>query len=185
MSRRASAPSSRRHARSSRNGLISASFGRHPLLLRLTHVRPGRRPAVAARPRPHRSDLLPVPRPAALRAHRTPETHRHEGSRYRRHRLYPELRVGPRQIRRTDPRRLRRPHPPRTAPRRPARATFAKLTHGSSRSSTCSPSLPPPTHRQLSRGPWGVCQVSDVRNVSWKQSHTGLPALRFAELGRV
>ena len=60
-------------------------------------VRPRRRPGPAAQPRPDRSPvLLPVPRPAPRRPHRTPDPHRHGR---RAHAadipLYPELRDCP------------------------------------------------------------------------------------------
>src|SRR6266508_4191603 len=58
--------------------------------------RPGRRPALATRPRPHRSTLLlPVPRPAPRRAHRTPDPHRHAQRQHRTHPALPELRACP------------------------------------------------------------------------------------------
>ena len=53
-------------------------------------VRPGRRPAMATRPRPHRSDLLlPVPRPTRRRAHRAPDPHRHAHRQHGRHPALP------------------------------------------------------------------------------------------------
>ena len=75
MSRRASAPSSSRHVRSSRNGLISASFGHHLILLRAEIDIPQRYRAIghggmkvvaAAVGGQGRQLGLPQPQPAAV-----------------------------------------------------------------------------------------------------------------------
>ena len=130
--------------------------------------RPGRRPGLAARPRPHRSDLLlPVPRPARRRAHRTPDPHRHEGRRHRRHPALPRTPRLRRPIRRTDPRDLRRPDPPRTPrPTAPScRPSNPNSPRCSSRSSTCSASPPPPTRRSLSPAPAPlITKIIDARS---------------------
>src|SRR6266699_4680202 len=71
-------------------------------------VRPGRRPALATRPRPHRSDLLlPVPRPVARRPHRTADPNRHARGEHRPHPALPRTTRLPSTIRRPHPGNLR------------------------------------------------------------------------------
>ena len=105
-------------------------------------VRARRRARAAQEPGPYRSAvLLPVPRPARLRADRTRGPRRHAHRRDQQDSALPRVPRLRRTQHRTHPRDLRRHRPPRPLPTRPTHPALRTRTHPT-------PAADPPTRRR-------------------------------------
>src|ERR1019366_7531526 len=110
-----------------------------------TQKRPRRRAGAAAQPRPHRGPvLLPVPRPAHRRPHRTRSPRRYGPCGVGHHRALPRAPRLQGTLHRPDPGDLHPPAPPRPPPRGQPREDLRARTHRPTTAGTQPPRPTPP-----------------------------------------